>query len=176
MSARSEELIEMLYDKLSHYEWWLHKYRHNSVRAEAMARSIGTNIYDLPCLWTGYMSRNAIEQSLAANKLIYSNEHFRSRQMSGYAVLEFFASRVDDPPTLEEFRLELTKHQQVHRTTSTENTALTKYQKAQLHWVEAYDLVGIQLAKIDMTDRKTLTIAHLKKSKPQYVSLLDIEL
>jgi hypothetical protein len=177
-AGRSEIMIEMLHKKLTSY-WWLEDYdKQCADRIGIVARIISNAIYDLPNIWTGFMSMALLDECHRQKRALKGTpEHFRSRQQSGVIILDYFAARRNNPPTLKQFSHLLSVQRQIHKTTDAENQALTPYQKDGWPWPEAYRAVGIDLVYIDMTGRKAVTYKYLREnySFPRFANLDFVE-
>jgi len=115
------------------YNWlWKHADDIDPMELNDHARDLGNTIYDLPALWTGYRTKDAIKKGEKVK------EHFYPRQWSGYAILEYiFASKGISPTRMRRF---FDVFRQVHYTTSEENQKLRDLQDSQVFadWRQPY--------------------------------------
>ena len=119
---------------------------HDSTRYFQMAaRIIGSLLYDLPHIKTGYISLRAFEEvnSGRLKRANLCNEHFISRQRAGRELLT--TSRL----TFESLRDRLIKYCHVHQVLSQENQALERVQTSQKYdsWIDEYKAAGVDLRR-----------------------------
>lgn len=139
--------------------WW-REHTLDPMFRKAKARTIGNLIHDISGKFTGYISVKAVRKKVADNSTKFCNEHYHSRQESGEKIIDLFYHR----PwcTYDEFLRELRPLCSVHKVLSLENAALVPFQNERLPWYECYQNAGIELIKLDMTDRKMVTQKFLR--------------
>lgn len=120
----------------------------NTVDHKVLARAIGTVIFDIPTTKSGLVSQGLLCEygyRPAINKC--TEEHFHSRNESGYQIIELLThgGSYDD---LVEFLKEVTT---VHLTTKEENIKLSSIQNhpmsKDLPWETQYEMAGIELVE-----------------------------
>ncbi len=115
------------------------------LRFRQRARTIGSNIYDMTPIPSGFISEGCIR---AKQK---TNEHFHGRQECGAEILRYVKRqlRKNEKPDPEKVKALVNKHRQVHFTSADENNRLGALGKKEPHlvkdWEEMYDRCDIKL-------------------------------
>jgi hypothetical protein len=127
-----------------------------------IARQIGTSLYDITPIWSGYHSeaalqninnrKNEVATMKAAGKkcpkssvAMWTPEHFYPRQVAGDWLVNYICTHGNI--TFDTFASMLHDFITVHRVTAEENTRLRPFQKTDtfIRWEDGYQAVGIVL-------------------------------
>lgn len=132
------------------------------VEDKILARAIGTVIFDIPTTKSGMVSVDLLDEyGFRPSVSKCTEEHFHSRNESGYHIIDMMRSGADYND-LCEFLLEATT---VHLTTKSENIKLSAIQNhpvtKDLTWQEQYEMAGIELVE----DPGTMPIKMQNKLK-----------
>lgn len=154
--------IRVLYEQLS--DTWLQKHKEDEELLKISYRNMGNAIYDFGNVWTGFISKAAVERIVITKQppqILCTFDHFYGRMNSGEAIVQSF---LNDSPTIEQFTDLLFTHCKVHRILKEENHAVSVYQNNRgMSWQGAYNAANIQLVEIPMGERKRLTSSLIKQ-------------
>jgi hypothetical protein len=132
-------------------------------------------LFDLPCIYSGYTSQEAINRKYKRSQMTV--EHYHSRQRSARSIV-YMAMRGAPVDALAD---EIREACKVHYTTKEENLALIPYQRADDYdWREAYKACNIILVKHDpsiktyVLDCFSVTAKSKKEAITQFVEITGL--
>lgn len=130
-----------LYHRIAH----LHLFDESEEFISFHGRCVGNTIHDLPAIWTGFMSANAISTEECCN------EHFYPRQWSGEYIVNYILK--NKGISVQALRRILDVFRLVHKVTPTENRELMKHQNSDefISPKRSYEQAGIQLIHVKDT-------------------------
>lgn len=117
-----------------------------------LARTIGNSLFDMSPIWSGYKSRALIAAEKVNPKVKKCAEHYYPRQVAGWRIVEHIL-RYKGITKSKLFDL-LEVFNQVHYTTSDENTRLVPFQKYGVFVSpeHSYKQAGVELVKVKDVD------------------------
>lgn len=110
-------------------------------------RDYANMIHDMPNVWTGKASHQAILRKLSNSKFRHSEDHYHSRQRGGEEIVKLIIAcyKSKRKPSRREIKAIIDKYCQVHYVTKEENHKLKYTMEPNKTWEQAYKECDVKL-------------------------------
>ena len=150
LKGRNVQKADVLYHLLNGVKDKVGKMSYDELNI--LARTIGNSLFDMTAKWSGYKSKELIAQEKKDPSTKKCAEHFYPRQVAGWYIVQHLVRyKGMSKAKLIDF---IMMFNQIHYTTSEENTRLVPFQKSGIFTTpeHAYKQAGVELIKVKDVD------------------------